>query len=56
MITPSSPKIVLDEVKICQLVAVLEKMWPDVKAKPKLALLQGGKGIAVPSLAMRDAP
>ena len=35
-----SSKVILDEANICQLVAVLEKMWPDVGgAKPDLKLV-----------------
>ncbi|GLQ45661.1 hypothetical protein GCM10007862_07120 [Dyella lipolytica] len=38
-------KLQLDEAKICQLMAVLAEIWPDVKpSRPKLTLLQGGKG------------
>jgi hypothetical protein len=33
-------KVKLDEAKICQLVAVLDKMWPDIKpVKPDLKLV-----------------
>jgi hypothetical protein len=40
-------KLQLDEAKICQLIAVLEKMWPDLgPSKPHLKVIQGGKGSA----------
>ena len=37
--------VVLDEAKICQLVAVLEKMWPNVGgAKPDMKLVVSNRG------------
>ena len=48
-------RIVLDEEKICQLMAVLAQMWPDVAAKrAPLTLIQGGKGSAVDASAIME--
>lgn len=47
----------LDEAKICQLIAMLEKMWPDLgPSKPSLKLIQGGKESASRWPFLQDQP
>ena len=39
----------IDEVMVCRLLAQMNKMWPEeaFAARPKLTLIQGGKGHAL---------